>query len=410
MPNNFLTPSSFAQEGLMILENELILGNKVRTDLSDEYTMVGDTINVRRPTAFLGQADNINLTGVREDVTQGKTTISMNKTLSVGVDLGAIDKTLSFDRVAEDIIKPVMVRFKDYIEQQIALTYADFYWFDGTPGTVPATFLSLANAGAIMTDAAIPGSDRFAVHSPNAGAILADGLKGVFVQGTAKTAFEKAQVGFYGGFDNMQSVHTPLHTVGVATGTPLVNGGAQNVTYLAAKDSWSQSLITDGWTNSTAGILKRGDIFTIAGVFAVNPNTKASTGRLQTFTVLADAASGAATGPSTLSISPPIITTGAYQTVTAAPADNAAIVVKTGTGGQGYRQSLLLHPDAIALVTRPLKIAQGAGLKTANKMGNKVSISCTEYMNGDTLAHTMRFDMLFGVKTLDPRLGLRLTN
>ncbi len=58
MANTFLTPSVFAQEGLMLLENELILGNKVHTDLSDEFTMVGDTISVRRPTAFLGQNDD----------------------------------------------------------------------------------------------------------------------------------------------------------------------------------------------------------------------------------------------------------------------------------------------------------------------------------------------------------------
>jgi hypothetical protein len=70
----------------------------------------------------------------------------------------------------------------------------------------------------------------------------------------------------------------------------------------------------------------------------------------------------------------------------------------------------LLHPKAFALVSRPLKIANGAGVKTATKSGNRVTISVTEFVNGNTLAHTMRFDMLFGVKCLDPRLGLRLTN
>lgn len=148
-------------------------------------------------------------------------------------------------------------------------------------------------------------------------------------------------------------------------------------------------------------------MFTIAGVFAVNPVSKESTGRLQTFTVLADANSGATTGPASLTISPPMIADGAYQTVSAAPADNAAIVVKTsGTN----KQSLLLHPKAFALVTRPLKIPTGAGVKTATKAGNKVTISCTEWVDGNTLQHNMRFDMLFGVKCLDPRLGARLTN
>lgn len=409
MANSFLTPSVFAQEGLMLLENELVLGNKVHSDLSSEFAMVGDTISVRRPTAYLGQDDNLDVTSYNEDITQGKTTIVMNKTLSVKVNISALDRTLSFDRTVEDIIKPVAIKFKDKIEASLASLYTSLYWFSGTPGTVPSTFLSLANAGAIMTDAAIP-SDRFAVHGTDATANLADGLKGVYVQNTAKTAFEKATIGFYGGFDNYQSVHAPTHTVGTATGTPLVNGASQNVTYAASKDTWTQSLITDGWTNSVTGILKAGDVFTIAGVYAVNPVSKATTNRLQTFVVTADANSGASTGPATLTISPPIITSGAYQTVTAAPADNAAITVKTGTGGTAYKQSLLLHPKAFALVTRPLNIPQGTGLKTSTKTGNKVTISCSEWVDGNTLNHYMRFDMLWGVKCLDPRLGMRLTN
>lgn len=409
MANSFLTPSVFAQEGLMLLENELVLGNKVHSDLSSEFAMVGDTISVRRPTAYLGQDDNLDVTSYNEDITQGKTTIVMNKTLSVKVNISALDRTLSFDRTVEDIIKPVAIKFKDKIEASLASLYTSLYWFSGTPGTVPSTFLSLANAGAIMTDAAIP-SDRFAVHGTDATANLADGLKGVYVQNTAKTAFEKATIGFYGGFDNYQSVHAPTHTVGTATGTPLVNGVSQNVTYAASKDTWTQSLITDGWTNSVTGILKAGDVFTIAGVYAVNPVSKATTSRLQTFVVTADANSGASTGPATLTISPPIITSGAYQTVTAAPADNAAITVKTGTGGTAYKQSLLLHPKAFALVTRPLNIPQGTGLKTSTKTGNKVTISCSEWVDGNTLNHYMRFDMLWGVKCLDPRLGMRLTN
>ena len=410
MANTFLTPSVFASEALMLLENEMVMGNKIHTDLSKEFAMVGDTINIRRPTSYLGQADNLDITSYREDITQGKTTISMNKTLSIPVDIGVLDATLSFDRVVEDVIKPVIVRMKDKIESDIASLYSSLYWFSGTPGVVPGTFKSLGAARAIMTDAGIPVDGRAAFHSTDAIIELADGLKGVYVSDKAKTAFEMANVGKYAGFDNYESVHIPVHTVGVATGTPLVNGGSQDTTYALAKDSWSQTLNTDGWTNSTTGILKAGDIITIAGVYAVNPVSKASTGRLQTFAVLADANSGASTGPAALTISPPIITSGAYQTVSAAPADDAVITVKTGTGGTGYRQSLLLNPKAFALVSRPLKISNAAGVKTSTKSGNRVTISCTEFVDGNTLAHTMRFDMLYGVKCIDPRLGLRLTN
>ena len=80
------------------------------------------------------------------------------------------------------------------------------------------------------------------------------------------------------------------------------------------------------------------------------------TGDLQTFTVTADATSGASTGPATLTISPPIITSGPYQTVTAAPADNAAITVKTGTASTSYPQNLGFHKNAITLAMAPLDL------------------------------------------------------
>lgn len=410
MANAFLTPGHIAPEALRHLENELVFGNLVHTDFSKEYNKVGNTISIRRPTQYIGQSNNLDITSYREDIEQATIPLVLDQTESIAVEISATDKTLSFDRFSEDVIKPVMIRMKDKIEQSIASQYWKFYHFAGSAGTVPATFKALGAPGAIMTDGAVPLSGRVAVHGTDATLELADSLKGVFVREKAKTALEEASFGRYAGFDNYESTHAPTHTVGVATGTPRVNGGTQGVTYAASKATWSQTLATDGWTNSTTGILKRGDVITLAGVFAVNPVSKQSTGRLQHFTVLADANAGASTGPAALTVSPPIITSGAYQTVTAQPADDAVITVVTGTGGVSYKQSLLFHPKAIALVSRPLDIAASAGVKTATRAGNKVTISVTEFVNGNTLAHTMRFDMLYATTVIDPRLGARLTS
>lgn len=409
MPNTFLTPSVFAQEALMHLENELVLGSYVHTDYSDEFKTVGDTVSIRRPTQYLGQDDNLDITAYREDVTQGKTSITMNRTVTIPVEIGAKDRTLSFDRLSEDVIRPAVIRMKDRIELELAALYKQLYWFDGTPGTPLTTFDQLAQAGAKMTEVAISSGDRRAFHAPTTAAKLANEVKNVYVTDKAKKAYEKAQVGYYAGFDNFESAHAPVHTAGIATGTPLVNGANQNTTYALSKDTWTQVLNTDGWTNSTAGILRAGDVFTIAGVFAVNPVSKTSTGRLQTFVVRADAASGATTGPAALTISPPIITSGAYQTVTAAPADNAAITVVSGVSGAQTKQSLLLAPKCLGLVTRALDIPNGSGLKTSTKTGNKTVISVSEFVNGNTLAQTFRFDILFGTTVLDQRLGMRFS-
>ena len=409
MANSFYTTDKILSEGIMLLENEMVMGNAVHTDYSDEYTTVGNTVNIRRPVQYQGQDDNLDITGVREDIEQATIPVTMDKTCTVPVQIGALERTFDFDRFSRDILQPAMVRLKDKIEAHIASKYSDFYHFTGTPGTVPSTFKSIAGMGAVLTDGAVPNSGRIAFHGTDASVELADGLRTTYVSNKAKTAFEEAEIGRYGGFMNYESVYAPTHTVGALGGTPLVNGGSQNTTYASSKQTFSQTLTTDGWTNSVTGVLKKGDVFTIAGVNAVNPVSLVSTGRLQTFVVKADADSDGS-GNASLTISPPIITSGPYQTVDAAPADNAAITVKTGTAGTQYKQSMLLHPQSIALVTRKLDIPNGQGVRTTTKSGNKVTVSCTEFVDGNTLAQTFRFDILYKAETVDPRFGGRLTN
>lgn len=413
MANSFYTTDKILSEAIMLLENELVFGNAVHTDAAKDLTKgeaLGDTVNIRRPTAYKGQKNNIDITGYREDIQQGKIPIKLDQTMTVPVQIGALERTFDFDRFSEDVLKPAMVTLKDDVESHIASKYADFYHFTGTPGTVPSTFKELGRMGAVLTDGAVPSSGRVAFHGTDATLELADGLKNVYVQGVSKTAFEEASFGRYGGFTNYESVYAPTHTVGDWGGTPLVNGAAQDVDYAAVSGTMTQTLNTDGWSNSKAGLLKKGDIITIAGVFAVNPVSKASTARLQTFTIVSDASSGATTGPAALTIAPAMITSGAYQTVTAAPADNAAITVKTGTANSAYKQSMLLHPQSIALVTRPLDIPNSGGVKTTTKTGDKVTVSCTEFVDGNTLAQTFRFDILYKAETVDARLGGRLSN
>lgn len=410
MPNSFFTTDKILSEGIMLLENEMVMGNAVHSDYSDEYSTVGNTVNIRRPVQYQGIDNNLDITGVQEDIQQATIPITMDQTCTIPVRIGALERTFDFDRFSRDVLKPAMVTLKDKIETHIASKYADFYHFTGTPGTVPSTFLELGRMKAILTDGAVPNSDRVGFHGTEAALQLSDGLKNVYVQGKAKTAFEEAEIGRYAGFTNYETVYAPTHTVGNYGGTPLVNGANQNVTYAASKQTYTQTLVTDGWTVSTTGVLKKGDVFTIAGVFAVNPVSRESTGRLQNFVVKADADSGATSGPATLTISPPIITSGAYQTVTAAPADNAAITVVSGSANQQYKQSMLLHPQSIALVTRKIDIPTGNGVKTTTKSGNKVVVSCTEFVDGNTLAQTFRFDILYKAETVDPRFGGRLTN
>ncbi|MND84949.1 P22 coat protein [compost metagenome] len=148
-------------------------------------------------------------------------------------------------------------------------------------------------------------------------------------------------------------------------------------------------------------------MFTIAGVYAVNSVTKATLPFLRQFSVVSDADSGASTGPATLTITPPIITSGAQQTCSAAPADNAAITV-LGTGGTGYRQNLVFHKNAFALVTVPMEAPQGA-VNVSRQSYKGINVRLVPYYDGTNDISKWRLDVLYGVKAIDPRLATRLS-
>jgi len=398
-----------AKEALMQLENNLVLGNLVHKEYKNEFKKIGDTVNIRRPVKFF---TSDGATRVNQDVEEGSTNIVMNQRKHVSWKFSTQDLTLRVEEYSERYIRPAMITLGNTVDKFLASLYTKIWNSTGTPGTTPSTFALVSTAAQRLDEMAVSGEDRFAALSPVAAWGIAGNQTTLLQQEMVKGAYRKAAIGDVAGFATYRSQNVPNHTVGVATGTPLVNGAAQNVTYANADDVYSQSLITDGWTNSTTGILKAGDVFTIAGVFAVNPVPgEGATGKtvmsyLQQFTVLADANSGATTGPATLTISPAIITSGPYQTVSAAPADNAAITVR-GTGGVAYPQNLTLHKNAIALVTVPIEMPDGVAFKgraTAN--GLSVRIVKDYDINADD--DVIRVDTLYGGAVIYPDLGNRL--
>jgi len=283
----------------------------------------------------------------------------------------------------------------------------------GTPGTTPADFAAVASAAQRLDEMAVGSDMRSMMLTPAARYAVAGNqltLDSVGTKGTS--AYEKARLGEIAMFSTFSSQNVQNHTVGIKTGTPLVNGANQNVTYANATGANTQMLVTDGWTNSVTGIVKAGDIITIAGVYAVNPVPgEGTTGKtvmryLQQFTVIADANSGAMTGPATLTISPAIITSGPFQTVSAAPADNAAITV-LGTASTAYPQNLGFHKNAFALVTVPLEMPDGAAFK-ARESHNGLSVRVVKDYDIAEDVDIIRLDILYGVKAIYPDLAVRL--
>jgi hypothetical protein len=190
------------------------------------------------------------------------------------------------------------------------------------------------------------------------------------------------------------------HTTGTFTSsTPVVSSASQTGSTLALSGLGTYAF-------------KKGDVFTVDGVNAVNPQSYVDSGFPQQFVITADA-SGSSTV--TLSISPSIITSGQLQTVTASPANNAAVTFLGATGtvsatmaATASKQSLMFNPAAFAFVCvdLPEKLA-GANSKRVNDAEAQLSMRWVEQYNIQTDQEPSRVDMLVGCDPILPYFGLR---
>lgn len=411
MPNTIVTPSLIAKEALMQLENNLVLANRVNRIYEKDFKGAqGSTVSIRKPVKFV---TSDGATRVNQDVEEKTTNVVVDQRKHVSWNFSTQDLTLSIEEYSERYIKPACVTLAQTMDKSGHNLYRSVWNSLGTPGTTPADFASVGSVAQRMDEMAVPSDSRTLILNPAARyAVAGNQLTLDSVGQMGKSAYEDAKVGKIAKFDVFDSQNIGYHTVGVGTGSPTVNGASQNVTYANAVGSnWSQTLVTTAWTASTTGIVKAGDVITIAGVYAVNPVPgEGSTGKavmpyLQQFTVLADANSGAA-GATTLTISPPIITSGPFQTVSAAPASGAAITIR-GTGAATYPQNIAFHKDAFALVTVPLEMPDGAAFK-ARESHNGLSIRVVKDYDIDADTDIIRLDILYGWKAVYPDLAARL--
>lgn len=195
-----------------------------------------------------------------------------------------------------------------------------------------------------------------------------------------------------------EDVNTYSHTYGTYGGTPLVAGANQT----------GNTLTTDGWS-SGASTLNKGDVFTIGsgatGVYAVNVQSYQNAGLLQKFVVTQTVSD--TTGSMTITFSPPIITSGAYQTVVASPADNATINV-IGTSGVSSTQGLGFHKEAFVMASADLVKPNVGKYEMVRAPKTGLSLRYWEASDIMTDQHPSRLDVIYGFRTLRADWAVRI--
>lgn len=398
MSNALITPDIIAKEALMQLENNLVMGKLVHREYKREFVKVGATVDIRKPVKF---SVTDGATRSNQDVQEASTPFTVDKRKHVSWNFNTNDLTLSVDQYSERYIKPAMIALANQVDSDLLALYKNVSQYTGTAGTTASTFAQLGAPAVRLDKGAVPSEDRRLVLNPDAAFNVADMLKGLYNPELVKGAVRGKSMGPIAGLDTYQDQNVKTHTVGTWGTTPLVAGGSQSVTYANASHTYgttSQSLNIDGLT-ATTGTVKAGDRFTIAGVYAVNPVSKDTLSVLQEFVAQADATADG-TGAATITVSPAIITSGPFQTVSAAPADNAAIT-RVSTN---YVANLAFHKNAFGLVTVPLELPDGAAFK-ARQSDNGFSVRVVKDYDIDNDVDIIRLDILYGVKALYPELA-----
>lgn len=451
MSNTLLTTSYIVNRGLLVLENTLVFADGVERQYSDEFAVkeakIGATVNIRRPPRYLGTfGPALNV----EDTNETYVPITLRNQFHVDVQFTTADLLLSMDLFKTRVLSPMMKTVANRIDsdglynayQQTALSV-------GTPGVAPASYLTFANANAILDMEGCPSDEqRRCVLDPLSAAAAVDGVKGLF--NPQAQIGDSVRRGFiaknFAGLDWYRDQNVVAFTTGAQGGTPLLTantGGAFLTT------GWAQTgfIQTNGWTNST-GVVKVGDIIQIAGVFPANPQSRTQYGNAQKqFVVLPpggyvsnpagaatpglnfaaatltsgtfNAATGVYTssgaGALSISIGECCITGGQFvnAVTTAAFTATAAITVNGAAAGVNAAkvspQGIVYHKSAFALAFADLPLPRGVqDAARANDPDIGMSIRMvTQYtINNDAMP--TRADVLYGYDGLYRPMAVRV--
>ncbi len=408
MSNSLLTDSVILKETLMSLKNNLVLAKNVTTEYSDQFAekgaKKGAIVNIRKPVRY-EVTEGATLTV--QDTQDQSVALEVDKHYHVGMAFSEKDRTLSIDKFRERYIDPATIALANKIDSAMFQDlYKKVYHSVGVPSAsaLPSTLKGFTYGRAKMALAGAPKGQTIAIVDPLVEASLVEGLKGLFAsEGQLTKQYEEGVMGKAAGSKFMSSQNVPKHTIGALGGTPAIK------TTITAQGTSSVAL--DGTLGDVSGYLKEGDVFTIGSVYAVNPQTRQSTGELQQFTVTSTVAS-VSNEILDLDFTPAMYSTGQYQNVNSLPVDGALITVfghASSYANVVAPQNLILHKAAFALASVDFELpTEGVKASRAVDADAGLSLTMTSQFDIVNFRTITRLDWLGGWKAIYPELACRV--
>lgn len=367
-------PTFYAAKSLIWLQKALGMAGRVYRGYDKEPAQKGSTISIRRPASFTALA----APQTAQNLEAGEVQVVVDQWYEVKYKL--TDKELNYtqEQIITEHIQPAAYAIADKIDSQLVALYKDVPWYNANGSPVAVADFT-ANRRILNVNNAPNDMNRHLMLSPTQEEEALNLSAFAQHQGAGDAGINTQMRGTLGmkyGFEVFMNQNVPTHTAGVAadaTGA-LTSAGVKGDTTIALDSI------------TTAGTIKKGDTFIIAG-----------NSQRYAFTEDKTASAGAITS---VGISPALVQ----------DYDNLSVVTITLLSGE---QGLGFHRNAFALAMAPLSDrgdGAGARVSTVADPVSGLTLRSRYWYDGDTSSHFVSVDALWGVKTLDPNLACRLVN
>lgn len=366
---------------------------------------IGSTLRIRKPNEY-ERRQGSRVMDVRD---QDEATQTITVATQDGVDMrfNSAELTLDTDSVTDvaafskRYIEPAVSALVSGIESDyLAFATKATYNVAGTAGSAINSLVAPGNARAKLNQGLAPKGDRYVQMDSITMGSLVNGVAAYFnpSKDVGKQYREGivARTGMADYYEN-ERIHTLTNSDDVTGSTNAAAG------------------VTDGgnlvkiYTDIAVAKQIVGAVFTIAGVYACHPETKAAYRHLQQFTITA-----ADPGTSGTTVSPTIYLTGARKNVVKSDGSalattdfNSQVLTFVGAASTSYAQPLMYHKEAFQFVTADLPLMDDA-LKCARRVKDGLSMRvwmASDIRNDELL---MRIDILYGMAALRPAWACRL--
>lgn len=389
--NTLLNINMITAKALVILHQKLNFIGSINRAYDDSFAVsgakIGTTLRIRQPVQYTVR-NGVTLT-VQNSV-ETNTSLVVNTIKGVDLSFSQQELALNIDDFTARYIEPAMAVLAANIESDALSMLNSVYNQINGQGS-PQAFKNFLLGRKMLLDNLAPQSKQWMARINTQDNVdMVDSLKGLF-QSSQKiaTQYTDGVMGYTGGFEFAENTLIPGYTRGAEAAYVLNGVPASGATTAVVA------------TGTGAGIA--GDVFTVAGVFRVHPETKLATTALQQFVLTAAYAGGAGT----IAFAPAMTYAAVpAQNVSAAPATNAAVTF-AGTASTATGQSVVYHPDAFTFATADLLLPGGVDM-ASRAVKDGISMTIVRQYDINTMNMPCRLDVLYGYAAIRPQLAARL--